>query len=82
MEEKKTEVTVNPQEKEKKKEKKNKKKINSFFSGLRTEWGRIVWTPKDALIRQSGAVLVGSAVLVLFISIVDSGALAILEHIF
>lgn len=64
--------------KQKKKDEKNK----SFSSGLRTEWSRIVWTPKDALIRQSGAVLVGSAVLVLFISIIDSGALAILEHIF
>ena len=58
------------------------KKKKSFLSGLRTEWGRIVWTPKDDLIRQSATVLIGSAVLVLFISIIDSGALAIIEKLF
>ena len=58
------------------------KKKKSFLSGLRTEWCRIVWTPKDELIRQSAIVLIGSAVLVLFISIIDSGALAVIEKLF
>ena len=58
------------------------KKKKSFLSGLRTEWGRIVWTTKDELIRQSAIVLIGSAVLVLFISIIDSGALAVIEKLF
>ena len=74
MEEKKSVAANNPQKKDKKKK--------SFFSGLRTEWGRIVWTPKADLIRQSAAVLIGSAVLVLIISIIDSGSLAIIEKIF
>lgn len=74
MEEKNTAVSEKTQEKDKKKK--------SFFSGLCTEWGRIVWTPKADLIHQSAAVLIGSTVLVLIISIIDSGSLAIIEKIF
>ena len=74
MEGKKVDVSGKPKKKDKKKK--------SFFSGLRTEWGRIVWTPKAELARQCIAVLAVSAALVLLISIIDSGALAILERIF
>lgn len=74
MEEKNVNVSGKPKKKDKKKK--------SFFTGLRTEWARIVWTPKAELVRQCIAVLAGSAALVLLISIIDSGALAILERIF
>lgn len=74
MEGKKIDVSGKPKKKDRKKK--------SFFSGLRTEWARIVWTPKAELARQCIAVLAGSAALVLLISIIDSGALAIMERLF
>lgn len=80
MPEDKTAKTVNV-ETEKKKEKKSAKKKNSFATGLKTEWKKIVWLSKEEVGKQVGAVIVISAILAFLMTLIDNGALALVQLI-
>lgn len=61
-------------------EKKKKQKKNSFASGLRKEWNKITWPDRKKLTLQTAAVLLVTAVMAGFIVLIDSGALALVQH--
>ena len=44
----------------------------SWFAGLKTEFGKIVWPTKEALAKQTAAVIAVSVVLGLVITILDT----------
>ncbi len=46
-------------------------KKKSFFKGLKAEFGRIIWPEKDAIWKESAAVIVVSVVLALVIAGMD-----------
>lgn len=70
--------TVNAENKKKEKRKSEKKK-NSFAAGLKTEWNKIVWLPKERVGKQVGAVVVISAILAFLMTLIDNGALALVQ---
>lgn len=43
----------------------------SFFHGLKAEFKRIIWPEKDALIKETSAVLIVTIVLGVIISLID-----------
>lgn len=43
----------------------------SFFRGLKAEFKRIIWPEKDALVKETSAVLIVTIVLGVIISIID-----------
>ena len=52
-----------------------------FWKGVKREWHKISWTPKKQLVSQCTVVVVASVVIVLLITIVDTGALALIERL-
>ena len=53
----------------------------SFSKGLKSEWGKIVWTDRKTLIKQTIAVVVISVIVCLLITLADSLGLQIMEMI-
>ncbi|MEE3419953.1 MAG: preprotein translocase subunit SecE [Lachnospiraceae bacterium] len=61
--------------------KKGKDKKESFWSGVKKEWSKIIWLPAKTVGRQTGLVVVLSIIMGIIISVVDSGALRLIEKI-
>ena len=62
--------------------KKNAQKTQSSFSkGLKAEWGKIVWTDKKTLVKQTIAVVVISVIVCLLITLADNLGLQAMELI-
>ncbi len=62
----------------------DKKKANGrtgWLKQLKAEFKKIIWTDKKTLAKQTVAVIVISAILCALITLVDSGALALIETI-
>lgn len=66
-------------EENKVKDKKKQKKRTSFWKGLKAEYGKITWTDKKTLGKQTGAVVVISAVVCVMITLIDALGLQIME---
>lgn len=45
----------------------------SFFKGVKSEFNKIIWPSKDALVKESAAVIVISVILGLIIAAIDVG---------
>ena len=60
---------------------KNTKVKSSFFKGLRAEWGKIIWTDRKTLVRQTIAVVVISVIVCLLITLADNLGLQFMELI-
>lgn len=60
---------------------KKKNASGSFTKGLKAEWGKIVWTDRKSLIKQTIAVVVISIIVCLLITLADSLGLQIMEWI-
>ncbi|BBF44477.1 preprotein translocase subunit SecE [Lachnospiraceae bacterium KM106-2] len=45
----------------------------SKFKSLKSEFSKIVWPEKDALVKQTGAVVIASIILGVIIAVVDAG---------
>ncbi len=58
---------------------KDKKSGKSWFKGLKSEFGKIIWTDKKTLGKQTVAVVAISAVLCGLITLVDSVVLEIVN---
>ena len=58
-----------------------KKAKGSFFKGLKSEFKKIIWTDKKTLAKQAIAVIVISAILCVIITLVDTGALAVINQL-
>ena len=58
-----------------------KTKKESFFKNLKGEFKKIIWTDKKSLAKQTVAVIVISVILCVMITLVDSGALALVNLI-
>ena len=65
----------------KKAEQKKKGKVKTWFKGLKTEWGKIIWTDNKTLGRQTAAVIIISAIVTGLITLVDNLGLQIMELI-
>ncbi len=63
------------------KKKQARKSLAGWFKQLKAEFKKIIWTDKKTLVKQTIAVLVISAVICVLITLVDSGALALIELI-
>lgn len=59
---------VNTKAKEKK-----KNKAAAFFSGVRTEFQKIIWPDRDTLLKQLAAVLIVSVIVGVLIALIDFG---------
>ena len=59
--------------------KKEKKAKGIFFKGLKAEFKKIIWTDRKALTKQTIAVIAISAILCVIITLVDTGALALVN---
>ena len=51
----------------------------SYWKGLKSEFGKIVWTDQKTLGRQTVAVVVISVIICLLITLVDSASLSLVE---
>ena len=60
---------------------KEKKAKGSFFKGLKAEFRKIIWTDKKTLAKQTVAVILISAILCVIITLVDTGALAVINQL-
>lgn len=60
-------------------EKKEKKAKTRFFKQLKGEFKKIIWTDKKTLAKQTVAVIAISVALCVIITLVDSGALALVN---
>jgi len=58
--------------------KKDSKK-KGFFKQLKAEFKKIVWTDKKTLGKQTVAVIVIAAIMCVMITLVDTGALAVVQ---
>lgn len=58
-----------------------KKKKESFWSGVKKEWNKIIWVPRKDVGRQTGLVVVISLITGIIITVVDSGALHLIDWI-
>ena len=58
----------------------NEKK-ESFWQGVKREWNKIIWVPKEDLVKETGLVVVISLIMGIIITAVDSGALRIIDWI-
>lgn len=50
------------------------KKKGSFWKGVKTEFGKIIWPDRDTLIKQLIAVVVVTAITGILIALIDRGA--------
>lgn len=62
-------------------EKKQKAPKKNWTKGLQAEFKRIVWPDKQTLVKQTVAVVSITAVLGVFIAVIDSGILQLLNLI-
>ncbi len=46
-------------------------KIKSFFTGVKAEFGKIIWPTKDDIIKQTTAVVIVSAIFCALIAVLD-----------
>ncbi len=60
-------------------EKKAPEKKNSFFSGVKKEWNRIIWPTRDDLVKQTSLVVIISILMGVIITVIDSAALQIVN---
>ena len=61
--------------KEKGKAKQQKQsKLGSFFKGVRTEFGKIIWPSRETMVKQLIAVVCVTVVVGLLIAVIDFGA--------
>lgn len=58
-----------------------KKKKEGFFSGVKKEWNKIIWVPKEDVGRETGLVVVISLITGIIITVIDSGALHLIDWI-
>ncbi len=58
------------------------KKLLDFIKSVRSEWFKIVWPSRDAVIRATILILVFSALAALFFFVVDSALNALVGWIF
>jgi preprotein translocase subunit SecE len=70
-------------DKDKKASAKNKKEPQkvSFFQGVKREWGKIIWPTREDLTRQTALVVIISVLMGVIITVVDSGALQVINWI-
>lgn len=61
--------------------KKNPKQKKGFFKQLKAEFKKIIWTDKKTLGKQTVAVIVIAAIMCVLITLVDTGALAIIQQL-
>lgn len=61
--------------------KKNPKQNKGFFKQLKAEFKKIIWTDKKTLGKQTIAVIVIAAIMCVLITLVDTGALAIVQQL-
>ncbi|SET10831.1 preprotein translocase subunit SecE [[Clostridium] polysaccharolyticum] len=66
---------------EKAKAKEGNAKKNSFFTGLKAEFHKVIWPSKDTVIKQSTAVVVVSIILGIVISLLDSALSLVMKNI-
>lgn len=57
------------------------RKKESFWSGVKKEWNKIIWLPRRDVGRQTALVVVLSLIMGIIISVIDSGALRLIEKI-
>ncbi|MBQ9063339.1 MAG: preprotein translocase subunit SecE [Eubacterium sp.] len=50
-----------------------------FWAGLKSEFGKIMWTDQKTLGRQTVAVVVISVIICLLITLIDSASLSLIE---
>ncbi len=60
-------------------EKKQTKK--GWFKGLKSEFGKIIWTDRNTLIKQTIAVVVISVIICVLITLIDTASLSVIERI-
>lgn len=58
-----------------------KSKKTGFWQGVKKEWNKIIWPKKDDLVKQTGIVVVISLILGVIITVIDSGALRLIDMI-
>ena len=51
----------------------------SFWKGLKSEFGKIVWTDQKTLGRQTVAVVVISVIICILITLIDSASLSLIK---
>ena len=56
-----------------------KEKKTSFWQGVKQEWKKIIWTDRKTLVKQTIVVVVISIIMGVIITLVDSGALQLLN---
>ena len=61
--------------------KKDSKQKKGFFKQLKAEFKKIIWTDKKTLAKQTVAVIIIAAIMCILITLVDTGALAIVENL-
>ena len=64
-----------------KKPDKSAEKKDSFFKRVKSEFKKIAWTDRKTLVKQTIAVIVISIILCIIITLVDNGALVLIEKI-
>ena len=60
---------------------KSKAGKESFWSGVKKEWNKIIWVPANEVGRQTGLVVFISIVLGVTITVIDQGALHVIDWI-
>ena len=53
----------------------NESALQGFWKGLKSEFHKIVWPSREALIKQSAAVIIVSVIVGAIIAIIDRGVL-------
>jgi preprotein translocase subunit SecE len=56
-------------------------KKESFFSGVKKEWSKIIWLTKEDIIKQTSLVVVMSLIMGVIITVIDSAALQLINWI-
>lgn len=60
---------------------KTEKKKDSFWKGLRKEWNKIIWLPKDTVGKETAVVIIISVIMGIMITVVDSASIRLIEGI-
>lgn len=58
-----------------------KKKKTSFWKGLKQEWNKIIWTPRDTVGKETAVVIIISIIMGIMITVVDSASIRAIEGI-
>ncbi len=62
-----------------KKADKSKAKKTSFWTGVKREWRKIIWIPREEVFKKTGLVIAISLAMGVIITVVDSGAQYLVE---